>query len=155
MNAWAWPKSMQTAKRRLQQDTASSTHVIHSKRFMYPLEHQRTMTLTLGTPTKSWKRVCRAASRQSPSKEKRQHPSIISTVSAQERRKALARSPRASISWTVRKYYDKPRSRLPVKNMIQVSQLQSGNAHASPDWTCETWINLSVTCTSFWYFAYA
>ena len=61
--AWAWPKSMQTAKRRLQQDTTSSTHVIHSKRFMYPLEHQRTMTLTLGTPTKSWKRVCRAASR--------------------------------------------------------------------------------------------
>ena len=33
---------MQTAKRRLQQDPASSSHVIHSKRFMYPLEHQRT-----------------------------------------------------------------------------------------------------------------
>ena len=113
--ARAWPKSMQTAKRRLQQDTASSTHVIHSKRFMYPLEHQRTMPLTLGTPTKSWKRMCWAASRQSPSKEKRQHPSIISTVAAQERRKALASSPRASISWTVRKCYDKPRSRLPVK----------------------------------------
>ena len=116
--AWAWPKSMQTAKRRLQQDTASSTHVIHSKRFMYPLEHQRTMTLTLGTPTKSWKRRCRAALRQWPLKEKRQCPSIISTVAAQERRKALARSPRASISWTVRKCYDKPRSRLPVKKHV-------------------------------------
>ena len=142
--ARAWQKSMRTAKRRLQQEVASSIGVSRSKRFMCPLDHQQTMALTLGTPTKSWKRS-RAALRQWPLwalKEKRPHPSIISTVAAQERWKTSARSPRASISWTARRCYGKPWSRLPLKNRIQVSQVQSGNAHALRDWTCETCITL-------------